>query len=821
MKLSFNWLKKYVSLPGSVSAEEVAEKLKLATVEVEGIERQGELLGNVVVGKVIKAEKHPQADKLTLCQVDIKTEKLQIVCGGSNVREGMLVALAKIGAKVKWHGEVELVELKPTAIRGIESFGMICGANEIGLETMFPPKEEKEIIDLTGRTGDKFIGKPLAEALDLHDIIFEIDNKSLSNRPDLWGHYGMAREVAALFGKTVKEYESKKIDSKKPSINLQVEVGDKKLCPRYMAVAIGGIKIAESPDWMRKELTAAGLRPINNIVDITNYILLDLGQPMHAFDAAQLAGNKEQGTKIVVRRAEKDEVLTLLDDSQIELSSDDLVIADSEKPLALAGVMGGKYSGISDKTETIIFESANFSPSAIRKTSTRLGIRTDSSARFEKSLDPNWCEMALRRAVELTLKFCPGASVVSEVIDNANFSLATGPIIVEKNIFEKKLGVRIADKEIVKILTSLGFAVKDKGEKLSVTIPTWRATKDISIAEDLVEEVARVWGYDKIISTMPAFKIIPPAKNSLLFLKNTISEILVRGYSFDEVYNYSFISPEQIKAVGGKENYIELDNPLSKEKPFLRRSLLPNMIENAVKNIEFFDSVRIFETGKIFWPEMPGMRADENGGELLPRQDNFVCALYAAKKDSTPFTHIRRILETIMDSQHLNFSVEELKSPAAWMHPTRSGEIIAADDAIGTIYEINPVVADKFGLQCRSAVLEINLDTVARLSSEEKAAEYRPLPEFPEVIRDIAFVVEKNISHDEIVIGVKNIDPLIKKIELFDLFEGKNVSEGKKSVAYRLTFADPSRTLNSGEVDKAVEKVTAELKKKFRAEVRG
>ena len=616
MNISYNWLKQYVNLPDSVSVEEVAEKLKMSTVEVEGIERASALLNNVVVGKVISAEKHPQADKLKLCSVDVGNEKLQIVCGGSNVREGILVALAKIGAKVKWHGEGEPVELKPATIRGVESFGMICGADEIGLGGTLPPSGDHEIIDLIGKVDGKQIGKPLADALNLNDAILEIDNKSLSNRPDLWGHYGMAREVAVLFGKNIKDYKIKPIKPiKNPKISLSVGVKDAELCPRYMAVAVSGIKIAESPEWLKQRLSAAGVRPINNVVDITNYVMMDLGEPMHAFDAERVKNFKSEilNYKIIVRRAEAGEALTLLDGNKIELSPEDLVIADAEKPLALAGVMGGEYSAINEKTETIIFEAANFNASSIRKSSIRHGMRTDSSTRFEKSLDPNLCETALDKAVELILGCCPSAKAEA-MADEKNFTVATGPIAVDKNIFVKKLGEEIPEKQIVKILTQLGFGLADKGDKWSVKIPTWRATKDVGMAEDLVEEVAHVYGYDNLVSALPNMSIAPPEINGIRALEHLLRDVLVRDMKAVEIYNYSFVSREQKEKLKDSAEYLELDNPLSKEKPLLRRSLLPNLIENAVKNIEYFDSVKIFEIGKIFTPELAG---DQGGFKRL------------------------------------------------------------------------------------------------------------------------------------------------------------------------------------------------------------
>ncbi|MDO9509692.1 MAG: phenylalanine--tRNA ligase subunit beta, partial [Candidatus Magasanikbacteria bacterium] len=418
MNISYNWLKKFITLPDSITPEQVAEKLKLSTVEVENIIKQGDGLDNIVVGKVLKADKHPNADKLKLCLVDVGKESLQIVCGGSNVVDGMSVAVAKVGAKVHWHGEKDLVEIVPTKIREVDSYGMICGSSEIGLEQMFPPKDEKEILDLTELKLK--IGMDLKKALGLDDVVFEIDNKSLSNRPDLWGHYGIAREVAVLFPRDLKEYETTEIEEGK-DIKLKVDVDDIKLCPRYMAVAVGGIKIGPSPLWLQQSLSAVGLRSINNVVDITNYIMYDLGQPLHAFDANNLKTKNKNSKTIIVRTANPEEEFKLLDEKVIKLTENDLVIADEEKPIALAGVMGGFDSGINDNTTTIIFESANFEPVNIRKTALRYDSRTDSSSRFEKSLDPNMNKSALEKAVEMILEFCPEAKVVSNVVDITNY----------------------------------------------------------------------------------------------------------------------------------------------------------------------------------------------------------------------------------------------------------------------------------------------------------------------------------------------------------------------------------------------------------------
>lgn len=820
MNISYNWLKQYTNLPDSITPVQVAEKLKLSTVEIENVVVQGEHLDNIVVGKVLKADKHPNADKLKLCQVDVGKEKLQIVCGGSNVVQDMLVAVAKIGAKVRWHGEGDLVEIVPTKIRDVDSYGMICASTEIGLAQMFPLKSEKEIMDLTGLKIKP--GTELKKALGLDDVIFEVDNKSLSNRPDLWGHYGLAREISVLYPRELKKYETKEIKPGK-ELKLKIKVDDEQLCPRYMAVAVEGVKIGPSPLWLQQRLNAVGLRSINNVVDITNYVMFDLGQPLHAFDAEKIKSTGKKEKTIIIRTANDKEKFKLLDEKVLELTENDLVIADEEKPVALAGVMGGYDSGINENTNTIIFESANFEPVNIRKTALRYDSRTDSSARFEKSLDPNMTKPALEKAVELLLQICPETKVISGVEDKKNFHLTIGPLQIGIEEICRKIGAKVEKKEIINILTRLDFEVKEKSKEiLSVKIPTWRATKDVSVAEDLIEEVVRIYGYDNIVGSLPAFEIIPPAKNDLRDLEHRLRNITVKELGYDEVYNYSFVSLEQIKKLGDdKDKYLELDRPISKEKPYLRRELLSNLLENIQKNIENFDRVDIFEIGKIYLSELSGVRAEANEDELLPRQDNCFTAVNYGKKGDSGFVKARLALEKIMENLKLDFVLQNANSVKQFMHPSRAGEISVAGKNIGFIYELNPLTAKKWDLNERAGVLEINLNELDEILKNKKDFVYNPLPEFPIASRDLAFMVDKKITHQEIVSVVKEISPLLKAVDLFDVYEGEHVKEGFKSMAYHFVFSDPTRTLKTEEVEETMKKMVEIIKRKFGAEVRG
>ena len=811
MLISYNWLKHYVDLPDSLTSEELALKVTLSTVEVEGVDSKGKDLENIVVGKVKKIVKHPDADKLQVCTVSDGREDFQIVCGGSNVVEDMKVAFGKIGAKVLWHGEGAPVELKKAKIRGVESYGMICASSEIGLGEIYPLKDEKEILDLSDL--DIKIGATLAEALKLNDVVFDIDNKSMTHRPDLWGHYGMAREVSSLYNKKLKEYKTTEIKPGK-EISLEVKVEDSKICPRYMAVAIDGIKIEPSPEWMQKLLLSVGLRPINNIVDITNFILFDLGQPMHAFDKRDLGGDK-----IVVRKATDGEKFVTLDEGKHKLDENDIVIADTKKAIALGGIMGGLNSEVKADTTTIVFESANFDATTIRKTATKLGSRTDSSTRFEKSLDPNNAELALKRAVGLTLEMCPDAKVVSNVVDEGDFSLSTGPIELPLDFLNKKLGVELGKKQVVKILESLGFEIKEKKDSLMVKIPTWRATKDISIPEDLVEEVVRIYGYNNIPVQLPKFPINPPSRNPLRDLERQAKDMIYMEYGYTETYNYSFVSPDTIEKMGlDIKDHIELDNPIAKDRPYVRTTLLPNLLENVEKNMHYTGDLKLFEVGKVFNKNCFGVRAETKSDELLPRQDTMLSLVYSSKNDKTPFYNVSDVVSGLLHELGVDYKLKVDTLTNKYIHPGRYAEIVAGDEVVGFVAELHPQVQTSLGISERVGMVEINLDNLLKYVKDKN--DYEPMPLYPAIDRDVAFVVDKKITHKEIVDSLQGVNKLVKSVELFDVFEGEKIGKDKKSMAYHIIYRDNKKTLESNEVDKVHAKLIKKLEKEFDAEVR-
>ncbi|KKW42993.1 MAG: Phenylalanine-tRNA ligase beta subunit [Candidatus Magasanikbacteria bacterium GW2011_GWA2_56_11] len=810
MLISKNWLKDFVFLPDAFNPDELALQLSLSTVEVEKVIRQGAGLEGIVVGVIRNIEKHPQADKLWLCQVDAGDGLLPIVCGGSNLSSGMKVALGQIGARVRWHGEGDLIEIKPAVIRGIESQGMICAADEIGLGQLFPSSNEREVINLSHLKAKP--GTPLSTALGLDDVVFDIDNKSLTHRSDLWGHYGIAREVAALQRKKFKALNPPPIKGGK-EVSVTVSVADTKLCPRYMAVAFCGIKVAPSPEWLQRRLIAVGLRPINNIVDITNYVMLELGQPLHAFDKASLA-SPDGSVSIFVRRAQGGEKFVTLDNKEYELNEDAMVIASQERALGLAGIKGGAGSGVTDSTTEIVFEAATFEAANIRRTSLALSLRTDSSARFEKGLDPALPELALRRAAALLCELCPGARAISAVAEERHYTLRTEPIVVPAGFIEKKLGVHIEKKRVWDILERLGFTVEEKKGALAVSSPSWRAVKDVRIPEDVVEEVARIYGYAEIPGSLPEFTIAPPPANRLRALERRVRDILAYESGLTEVYNYSFTAPEWAEKIGLPGVHLELDNPVAKDRPLLRRSLLPGLLENVEANCHRFSRVGLFEIGRTYIAEAAGERAAPDSDELLPEQHSHAGIIYAEKNLSVPFYRVAEAIRRLGQRLGADISCQAYPSmPPGYLHPGRAAQLVAGGDIVGWVGEIHPLTAKRLGLETRTAAAEIDLAAYLAYLPERDTARYEPLGVFPAVYRDVAFVVDRRHTHRALCAAIRGFDPLVSSVELFDIYAGEGVRSGAKSLGYHIAYASPERTLTAPEVDK----VHAELQKMLMA----
>ena len=812
MLISKRWLQQFVTIPKKVSDQDLADLLTMHTVEIEGVQNMAEMLDKIVVGKIATLDKHPNANALSLCTVDFgEANPVQVVCGGSNLSIGQNVALGLVGAKVRWHGEGDLIELKPAKIRDIKSYGMICAAEEIGLGGVFPTKDEKEILDL-GNINAK-PGTPLADALGLNDIVFDVDNKSMTHRPDLWGHYGIAREIAALTNQPLKPYEPEAINANNEK-QLSVTVKEADLCPRYMGLMIDGITVEPSPAWIQQALAAVNINPINNIVDITNFVMLELGQPMHAFDADLL-----HSPDIIVRKAKDKEPFVALGETEHELEKDMLVIADKKHVIAVAGVKGSNDSGIQSVTKTIILEAANFNPVSVRRTAAALSLRTDASTRFEKSLDPNATELAMRRAVELILEICPNAKVVSNLVDEKEFHLDQGPIDLDIAYVKSRIGAEINKEIMVDSLTKLGFDVADQGERLSVTIPTWRATKDISIAEDLVEEIARLYGYNNIPAVLPAFDITPAPVDPLRTLEKNVRNILAFECGYTEVSNYSFVSGEWVQKLGDTtDKHIKLDNPIAKDRPFLRRNLVPGLLQNIESNLHRFETVSIFEIGRTFIAEETGEYADSKHKDRLPKQDTYLGLAFAAKDNNTPFFEAKQALDTLANRLGLTFTYKKAKQQHPLVHPGRYAQITLDKKPIGRIAEVHPLTAQTIGLDARTAIVQVNLSTLVTLRKDEST--YTALPQYPAVSRDLAFTVPAHVEHTDVVKHISAVNNLITHVELFDVYQGEHVDAGHKSMAYHIEYRSDKKTLESAEVEKIHEQVVSTLERKVGATIR-
>lgn len=802
MYLSLNWLKDFVHIPKKVSPEELGLRLTMHTVEVDSVTKQADKYKNVVVGKILEIKKHPNADRLQIAKVNIKKEVLEIVCGAPNISVGQLVPVALVGAILP-NG----LEIKEAEVRGVKSCGMLCAEDELGLGN---DHAGIMILDKSAK-----LGGDLAEHLGIKDIIFEVDNKSITNRPDLWSHMGMARDIAVFLGAKFTPYIPKDntLTASDNSYKLKVTVSDQELCPRYMAIAMSGIKIEPSPRWLQDRLIAAGMRPINNIVDITNYVMLELGQPLHAFDQKLV-------DEIIVRRAKKGEVIETLDATKRELTEDMLVIADSQKPIAVAGIMGGATSEISEQTEALIIESANFNFVSIRKTAQRLGLRTESSMRFEKSLDPNLCQLALARTVELVKELCPNAKVTSNLVDEKKFQLNQGPIELAPEVLFNILGEKIKKSRVEEILTGLGFVINKVEHNWQITVPTWRATKDISIKEDLVEEVARIYGYDNLKSTMPTVTLKTPETNEERKLERKIKEILTYGACLSEVYNYSFVGEDQLKKLGlDYSKYIRLANPISSQHTMLRQSLSPNLFLNIRTNQAKFNKIGLYEIGSIYLANEGIVNKNNTTEEKLPFQEKRIGIVVAGDQAREEYDRLKGIAGYLAESLGIDFEFVPSEMRPAWADPAYYSYIIMNGRTVGSVAKLDSRFAKGLGIKREVFSLEISLhefDIAQKLSGLKKFKEFE---KYPALTRDLAFVVNDKVLYNDIKNSIATFNELIKGVELFDVYEGGKLGQDKKNLAFHVIY-QADRTLNSEEVDVIQNNLIKDLGTKFEAKIR-
>ncbi len=732
----------------------------MKTAECEGIEPVGEHFSSVVAARVVSIAPLPKGkNQLVVAEIG-GGQFVNVVCGAPNVRLGLLAPWVPPGTKL---GEKLMGR---ATIEGAESEGMLASAAELGIS-----RDHAGVLELDAamKPGDLLPG---LEA----DFIIEIDNKSLTHRPDLWGHYGMAREVAAITNLPL-------IDPVKPSLvpsgdsPVNVEIADHSLCPRFSALVFENVKVGPSPLWLQARLEHLGLNPINNIVDVTNLIMAELPQPSHAYDAAKLTG----GT-IFVRSAFEGETLVALNGETYTLTPADLVIADAAGSIGLAGVIGGAASGISSTTTRIVFEAGNFQASNLRLTSARYKLRTDASMRFEKSLDPENTVRAVARAVELLREVSPGIRVVGGVVDRRGPPPESRFIEMPMAFLTRKLGKDVPQPEVTRILKALGFGVNESAPALlSVRVPTWRATKDISLKADLVEEIGRMLGYDSIAPVPPLIaSTVPPANPLRVYLRQLRAEIAAQG--FTEAHNYSFVTETDIKRFGGDPSaYIAVQNPIASELTHLRRSLLPGLFKSVVANVRFFAEFRLFEIGNEIHP-----------GPL--ESTHLAAVFYSAHGEDQEFFELKRVLECVFPGARLRAA-----EPQAYEHPVRTAEIFWPEKSIGRFFELHPSLLRSEGIDGRAMFFDVDVDAALPLAAA-RVPKYTPLRKFPtsgfdlSVVAEISTPVEK--IQDELI---RLAGPDLAAIEFIRQYAGPPLPQGQKSVSYNLKVGALDHTMSAEE----------------------
>lgn len=810
MKLSLSWIKDYVSLPDDADLTKLAYDLTMDTVEVEDVEYLGKRFENMVVGVITAVNPHPNADKLRVCTVDLgEAEPKEIVCGGINLAVGMRVAVAVPGAIVRWHGEGEPVEIKKSKLRGVESYGMICASDEIGLGDLLPSKQEAEILDLSA--WDVPAGTPLADALDLNDVLLEIDNKSMTNRPDLWGHYGIAREIAALYKLPMKKIEPVKVDAKS---DFKVEIKDIDRCPRYIGVEMDGVSVKASPFSMQSRIWRVGMRPINALVDITNYVMLATGNPTHAFDADNIEDH------ITVRRAAEGEKLLLLNGKELSLCNDDLVIADGEGAVALAGVMGGAKDSILPKTTRVILEVANFESTGIRRTALRYDNRTEASSRYEKAVDPERCDQALALSLAFFKELYPELQITG-FCDRYEKKLERAEIDVSLTWLAKRLGKHLTNDDIRAKLEILGFDVDINGDNMHVIAPTWRSTGDISIKDDVMEEVARMYGYDNFESTPFTTSFEGAINQKDISLVRNIKEYLAIRCGMQEIFTYPWMNDTFVNAVmQDTTGMLRLSTPPAPELSWLRSSLLPNMCEAVMKNERYFDDFSIFEEAQVFTDTDYTSPYDET--ESLPKQRRNIAAAVASgtRNVNELFREMKGFLAYMPRYTHMEGFTFKKDVKPVWADSVVWQNIYVGDTKVGDL----GLVAKKVTMECgikNLTVVVFEMDTTLLKPLISRTNKFTHLAEYPVTDYDISMLFDSATTWEEIdaVIAKKPAGP-VKAADFVDEYRGKQIPAGKKSVTIRLTIGSNEKTLTSDEIEAAAGSVMKQLSKRLGAELR-
>jgi len=791
-KISYNWLKEYIK--SSVSVDEFSKRLSLKSMSVERIEETKPLFQGVITAKILEIIKHPNADKLQLATVDTGKTRQTVVCGAPNIKVGQIVLLAVAGAKLPdptKKGEIFI--LQKANIRGVESSGMLCASDELGLGD-----DHAGILILPPETK---IGCPLEEVINFNDHILDIE--ITSNRPDAMSVVGLAREAfAAIKGsKFIYPDLQPKIQMSRSAkkMPLAIKIEETKLCPRYQGVVMTDIKIGPSPLWMQLRLMRSGLRPINNLVDITNYILLEYGKPMHVFDY-----DKIQGGKIIVRKARAGENILALDGNTYDLKSNHLVIADEKRPVAIAGIMGGELSAATEQTTTIIFESAVFNSLAIRKIARELNLHSDSSDLFEKGLPAESVSPAIIRAIELTQQLA-GGKVVSEIVDVGQVKYKPVKISLYPQNVQRYLGVTIKPVEIKNILKSLGFDVAGSSV-LKVTVPWWRSG-DVEFDYDLIEEIARIYGYHNLPTELPTGVIPLNQKDPVLFWEDRAKNVLA-GIGFSEVYNYSMVSRSLLNKIGFDQlALLKINNPLNEDLEYMRPTLFAQILQNISDNLNNFSEQKIFELSNVYLLNNPKDLPVE-----LPK-------LTGAIVGKDEFLQIKGAVELLLKKLGIGeYEVKSTDQKCPLWQLGQALDIYQDNKFLGQFGLVNQDILAKFDIQKPVALFDFDFSILSPISSTVK--NFQSIPEFPEVERDLALIVDNKITWQQINDIARTIDKLVVEVRYLNTFIDSTLGDGKKSVAFRLVFRSVEKTLKSQEVDDIIKKLVDILTKEFNAKLR-
>jgi len=798
MLISLNWLKQYIDLDG-IEINEMENALTMIGQEVEKIDIVGGNLDKVVVAHLEEVKKHPNADSLTLCKVNNGKEILQIVCGATNHKTGDKVALAQVGARLK-----EDFTIKKGKIRGEESNGMLCSEDELGIGS-----DKDGIIILPE---DAPVGVPFKDYLGINDTVFELE--ITPNRPDCLSHIGIARELSAYYGKELKypETEIKSEISEKTSDNVKVSIEDSNLSRRYVTRILKNVTVKESPKWLKERIEAVGLRSINNIVDVSNFILMEMNHPNHVFDLDKIEGNE-----IKVKSAVKGDKLVTLDEQERELEDGDIVISDSKKILALGGVMGGLDSEVTDNTKNILLEVAQFNPQNVRKTSRRLTLSSDSSYRFERGIDVEDSIKVINRLANL-IQEVAGGEILNGYVD-------VYPVPHENKVAElnferlnRFVGKVIPREKVIEILRNLEIDVKDNGETLTLTAPSYRG--DLELEQDYFEEVIRMYGFDNIENILPRVDI---NKNSTLDTTKLTDRVktICASVGLKEVINYSFIPKDalqKLKFTGVSEDkLIDISNPITEDFVTMRPTLLYSLIKNAKDNMNRnVSNIRFFEVSRTFEKAEELAKEDIKVGIILAGENDKT--LWNPKPVHYDFYDLKGIVEEIFSKlKFQSFSIK--RSVQTEFHPGRSADVFVGKEYIGSFGEIHPDVLENFGLNKKTVlVAEFNIELIKKYIN--KPFVYQGIVKYPAVPRDLALVMNENILVGDVLKTIEKIDKKVEKVELFDIYQGIGVEPGKKSVAISILLRDDSKTLEEKEINDIIDKILAKMKKDYMAELR-